>query len=131
MVSTDCVFDVSATGDPEVVKSYLQSQELLLRATTTRLDVNKEVAPAGVGVTFTATIAPLGSKRPPPTGTVTFLVDGQTAAKRVALNKRGQARVSLKFKLGAHQIMASYTPSRGSAKAIICRAPARSCCTRR
>ena len=113
----DCVFDVSATGDPKVVKSYLQSQELLLRATTTRVDGNKEVAQAGTVVTFTATVAPLGSGRPAPTGAATFLVDGKTATKPVALDKRGHARAKLKFEPGVHQIMASYAPGKARAKA--------------
>jgi FtsP/CotA-like multicopper oxidase with cupredoxin domain len=114
----DCTFDVSATGDPKVVESYLQSQVLRLRATIVRVDGNKELARAGAAVTFTATVAPLGSKRPSPTGTVTFLVDAKTVTKPVALDKRGQARARLTFKPGTHQIMASYTPGRATKNSV-------------
>jgi Big-like domain-containing protein len=100
-----------------VVKSYLQSQELVLRATTTRVDVNREVAEASTEVAFTATVAPLATGRPTPTGAVTFLADAKTATKPVPLNKRGQATVKLKFEPGVHQIMASYTPGKPRTKA--------------
>jgi FtsP/CotA-like multicopper oxidase with cupredoxin domain len=108
----DCVFDVSATGDPKVAQSYLQAQELALRATTIRVDGDKETAPAGTVVTFSATVAPLSAGRPTPTGTATLLIDGKTATAPVALDKRGRARVRMKFRPGVHQIMAGYTPGK-------------------
>jgi FtsP/CotA-like multicopper oxidase with cupredoxin domain len=111
----DCVFDVSATGDAGVVKNYLRVQSLQLGATTTRVDVSREKAPPGTGVTFTATVAPLGANKLVPTGAVTFLADGQQLTKPVPLDKRGQAIAKLSFKAGSHQIMASYTPARDSA----------------
>jgi FtsP/CotA-like multicopper oxidase with cupredoxin domain len=108
----DCVFDVSATGDPKVAGSYLQSQELTLRATTTRVDVGADLAPADSEVTLVATVASLGTGRRAPTGTAVFLVDGRLATKRLPLNKRGQARARLRFEPGVHEVMASYAPDR-------------------
>jgi FtsP/CotA-like multicopper oxidase with cupredoxin domain len=114
---SDCVFDVSATGDRRVVASYLRTQELVLRATTTRVDISRETGQAGEPVTFTATVAPLTRNARPATGTVSFLVDDKLATKPVSLNKRGQARARVTFKPGIHQIMASYTPPRPSGQA--------------
>jgi hypothetical protein len=110
----DCVFDVSATGDPKIVGSYLRAQDLQLRATTVRVDIDKEQAQAGVVVTLTASVASLARSKRTPTGSVTFLVDGKRVTKPVTLDRRGQARARLTFAQGAHQIMSAYTPGEGS-----------------
>jgi hypothetical protein len=78
------------------------------QVTATVLASSHNLAVVGQSVTFTATVrGPAGSA--PPTGTVTFLVNGQVVA-RVTLDANGQARLSGSFaSRGLFNVQAVYS----------------------
>jgi FtsP/CotA-like multicopper oxidase with cupredoxin domain len=111
-LNRDCVFDVETTGDPTVVKSYQQSQEIKLRASRTRVTANREPTLLGKPVTFTATVTPMASGKAIPGGVVRFTVDGSAVSPKLSLDKRGKAAwTTSKLTAGAHEVAASYSPN--------------------
>ena len=122
----DCVFDVATTGDETFVRGYLMAQELRLYGTKVEItgDVPALVRPERSDATrrieqpdrvdqwleLTASVAPLTSERPTPTGTVTFFIDGVPMRRPVELDDRGSARVTVgPLKPGEHTIRATYS----------------------
>jgi len=119
----NCVFDVATTGDEVFAKGYLLVQELRLYGTTVQLNggeapgrgdrVHVETGEEPVkrseqALAVTATVLPLTPKRPTPTGTVTFFIDGVPMKRPVNLDERGRARVVVQLKPGEHKIRAAY-----------------------
>ena len=77
--------------------------------TTTQVSESESVATYGDLVTFTATVAGVGSSSPTPTGSVQFEVDGQASGSPVALDDTGTASLSLAaIDAGTHTITAVY-----------------------
>ena len=122
----NCVFDVATTGDPAFAKGYMFAQELRLHGTAVQV---KGYVPAtnrpdrkpipkvtdapqhlGLYLAVAATVRPLASGRPTPTGTVTFFVDGVPMNRPVELDDQGSARVTVgPLKVGEHLIRATYS----------------------
>lgn len=108
----DCVFDVATTGDEIFAKGYLFAQELSLRSTKVQIVGDKEKTQPGESLVVTATVLPLASGRPVPTGSASFLVDGVAAAPPIALDEKGRAQLALdQLRPGTHLIRADYAPS--------------------
>lgn len=112
---SDCIFDVTATGETGFAKTYLVTQQL--RGGATQVTITDAVDPTYVEpATFTATVAPLtarGGCRP--SGTVQFFIDGNRFGEPVRIDGSGRAQ-SRPATLGAgvHQIAASFAPDEGS-----------------
>jgi len=110
-----CVFDVATTGDETFAKAYLIAQDLRLRNTAVQIISDKVWIRPGESFVVTATVQPLIVKRPTPTGSVTFIVDGTAMQPPVKLDKGGRAYVKVPgLKAGEHGIRAEYTPDTGS-----------------
>lgn len=111
----NCVFDVQVTGEVGFAKTYLLHQRVIGGATTITLTDDADPSKPGQPVTFTATLSAARLKRVP-TGTVQFLVDGESARGKVRLDRRGRAvwRTS-QLKAGKHTVVATYIPAAGSA----------------
>jgi FtsP/CotA-like multicopper oxidase with cupredoxin domain len=104
-----CVFDVATTGDKGFAKAYLLQQELGLHGSAVQISGDKEVTRSGEPLVVMATVLPLTSGRPTPTGTVTFLIDNVAAGTPVTLDNRGRAQLTTnKLSVGTHTIRAAY-----------------------
>jgi hypothetical protein len=118
------VFDVATTGDPTFIRGYLDAQEHRYHGTSVRVNCfpsNKlnsrkpeciaELEPPRDEsyVVIAAQVLALDPKRPTPTGTVTFFIDGVPLRRPVALDSRGRASAMLNhLKPGEHTIRATY-----------------------
>ncbi|MFN0141195.1 MAG: Ig-like domain repeat protein [Pyrinomonadaceae bacterium] len=110
----NCVFDVATTGDEGFAKAYLLQQDLRLHSSSVQILGDKEETRPGEPLVVTATVLPLTSGRPTPTGSVTFFVDGVAASPPIELNEKGQAQITLdRLDSGVHKIRASYTSEPG------------------
>jgi hypothetical protein len=108
-LNRDCVFDVATTGDKDLAKAYLVEQDLKLHGTSVQVHANKSKTRRGEPLVITATVLPLRYKRPTPTGTVTFLIDGMPAGSPVQLDQRGRASFTTnRLGRGDHRIRAAY-----------------------
>lgn len=107
----DCVFDVATTGDEVFAKGYLVSQDLRLRGSTVQIVGDKPRTRRGEPVVITATVSPMNSGGPTPTGHITFFVDGVAARAPIGLDVSGQASFTTdQLDAGTHAIRAAYTP---------------------
>jgi hypothetical protein len=110
-----CVFDVATTGDKAFARGYLIAQELQLRSTAVQIVGDKPQTQPGESLTITAIVLPLAvlpqkDDRPRPSGTVTFLVDGEPIGKPIRLNKQGQVSFMIDhLEPGDHMIRAVYS----------------------
>ncbi len=110
----DCVFDVATTGDETFAEGYLLAQDLRLYGSSVLIVGNKEVTQDGEPLEVTATVLPLTSGRPTPTGSVTFLVDGVAAGMPAPLDEQGRASHTLdRMDVGEHKIRAAYSGGDG------------------
>ncbi|MGZ5037242.1 MAG: protease pro-enzyme activation domain-containing protein, partial [Usitatibacter sp.] len=79
--NADCVFDTMAMGDAVFAKTYLASQRIEAGLSRISLRASTERSRPGQEVRFVARVAPssasAGKRRPVPTGTVQFTVDGR------------------------------------------------------
>jgi hypothetical protein len=109
----NCVFDVRVTGNPGFANTYVLSQRIQARSTTTRVIDNKNPTTIKEPVTFTATVARLAQTGTGvPAGTVQFTLDGNKVGKPVRLDRYGQATwKTSSLKPGEHKVSASYIPS--------------------
>jgi hypothetical protein len=122
----NCVFDVATTGDETFARGYLIAEELRLYGTKVQISSyvpamirpDRSVAARRIEqpdrldewLAVTATVSPLTSERPTPTGTVTFFIDGVPMRRPVELDDTGTARVTVgPLKPGEHTIRASYS----------------------
>jgi hypothetical protein len=115
-LKANCVFDVRVTGHPGFADTYRLAEQLRPRATRITVKDDKDPTKYGENVTFTATVAQTVSRREDaPTGTVQFILNGNTVGEPVKLESNGQAmwRTS-KLKAGKHQVSGKYLPSPGS-----------------
>jgi hypothetical protein len=112
----DCVFDVRATGDLTLAKSYVATQRILADSTTTSLAADADPTQVGEWVTFTVSVvANSSSATGVPNGTVQFAVDGVNVGEPVPLNRKGGATwATSQLKAGTHKVTASYLPSSDS-----------------
>ena len=112
----DCIFDVIATGDITFAKSYVATQLILARSTTTSQTADADPTQIGEWVTFTvAVVANSAGATGVPRGTVQFAVDGSNAGEPVPVDGRGGAKwETAQLKVGTHRITASYVPGGGS-----------------
>ena len=77
--------------------------------TWTNLSISTASARLGDSVTFTSTVAPVGSGLPTPSGSVQFRVDGEPYGTPIALDPYGVASLTTSaLSLGAHVVSASY-----------------------
>ena len=107
-----CVFDVATTGDKAVVENYLLAQELRLNGTAVQLFADKPGTRPGEAVGFTATVTALTSRRPTPTGTITFLIDEVPVGRPVELDESGRAWFkTASMSRGVRSIRAEYQSS--------------------
>jgi hypothetical protein len=124
-LNQNCVFDVATTGDEIFARGYLFAQELRLYGTSVRLVAHD--APSRHGrmqvetgdepakdtqesLALIATVLPLTSRRPIPTGSVTFYLDGVRMNRPANLDERGRASVVVpRLKPGEHKIRATYS----------------------
>jgi hypothetical protein len=121
----NCVFDVATTGDKTFAKGYVQAEDLRLYGTAVQiagyvpamLGPNRTVAAAATPppqgadqlLAVTATVLPLTSGRPTPTGRVTFFIDGVPMKRPIKLDG-GKARVTVgPLRPGEHKIRATYS----------------------
>ena len=108
-LNRDCVFDVATTGDEEFAKIYLAEQAMRLRASSVQIVGSKKQTRRGERLTVTATVLPLSYGSTTPTGSVTFLIDGEPAAPPIKLDERGRATFATdKLNPGARRIRAAY-----------------------
>ena len=108
----DCVFDVATTGDKTFAEGYLVAQDLRLHGSTVQIVGDKGATKSGETLVVTAIVLPMtsGKRRPTPTGSVTFLVDGRAAGRPVKLDEKGRASHTLdRLDAGEHKIRAAYT----------------------
>jgi hypothetical protein len=107
----DCVFDVATTGDEVHAKGYLIAQDLRLRGSTVQIVGDKPRTRHGEPLVLTATVLPMSSGRPTPTGHVTFFVDGVAAGPPIGLDDVGRASFTTQqLEPATHALRASYTP---------------------
>src|SRR5437016_9554773 len=105
-LNANCVFDVASTGDEIFAKGYLLAQELRLYGTAVKLtgslgparqdrlpDDNPDhpLVQLPQVLRLTATVSPLTSERPTPSGTVIFHIDGVPMRRPGTLDGRGRA----------------------------------------
>jgi FtsP/CotA-like multicopper oxidase with cupredoxin domain len=113
-LNRQCVFDVATTGDKTLVKGYIVAQGLKRGATCVQLVADQRDTRRGESVRFTVTVAGINRRKPTPTGTVTFLIDGVQAGDPVSLEDYGRAHFQLKndgkLPAGVHMIRAVYKP---------------------
>lgn len=110
----DCVFDVATTGDEVFAQGYLLAQELRLHGSTVQIIGDKESTRPGESLVISATVLPISSGRPTPTGSVTFLVDGVAAGSPVTLDEWSRASFkTASLAPGQHKIRAVYTSGGG------------------
>lgn len=114
-LNRDCVFDVATTGDETFAKGYLVAQDIRLHGSGVSIAADKPETRRGESLTITATVLPLTSGRPTPTGRVVFVVDAVPAGRPVTLDDKGQARFTTKrLSAGVHRIRADYTSGEGT-----------------
>jgi subtilisin family serine protease len=115
-VKDNCVFDVTATGEPGFAKTYLLSQQIQAGSTTIAVSADKDPTNIGEPVTFTATVARNASSgRGAPTGTVQFILDEKKVGEPISLDSNGRATwTTSSLPFGTHDVVAQYTPSNGS-----------------
>jgi len=108
----DCTFDVIATGNLGVAKTYLAGERTLADATTLSLAQDSEKSQAGEWVTFTAYVAANSADvKGYPSGTVQFAVDGANVGEPVIVDAKGRATwQTSQLKVGSHRLTASYLP---------------------
>jgi hypothetical protein len=112
---SDCVFDVSVTGNVGFAETYLISQALRERATTTILADEENPSQLGEWVTFTAIVTPNVESKAAPSGSVQFALDGSNVEGRVELDVTGRASWETpRLKVGEHRLTASYVPREGA-----------------
>jgi hypothetical protein len=105
-----CVFDVATTGDENFAKAYEAAQGRRLKKTAVQVVGDRPQTRPGQKLCITATVVALTPKRPVPTGTVIFIVDGVRAKKPTRLDECGRAYLELKnLKPGEHKIRATYS----------------------
>ena len=105
-----CVFDIATTGDRALVQSYLLAQEVRLSSTAVQIVADKPRTQPGESAVFTATVSALTSRRPTPTGTITFMVDDVAVQKPVDVDKSGRAYMkTASLSAGMRRIRAVYT----------------------
>jgi hypothetical protein len=122
----NCVFDVASTGDETFAKGYRLAQDLRLYGTAVKIEgfvpamvrpdrtnpPSQDVPPGNLKqlLAVIATVVPLHSGRPTPTGTVTFFVDGVPLKRPIELDAVGQAEYTVgPLEPGDHQIRVTYT----------------------
>lgn len=120
----NCIFDVATTGDIVFAEGYLLTQELGLHGTRIQLIANVSETPQGAvrvnpegdqasgepTLTLIAKVLPLTSRRPTPTGSVLFYVDGVPMKRPVELDERGSARSVVRgLKPGEHSFRATFS----------------------
>jgi hypothetical protein len=118
----DCVFDVSATGEPGFAKTYLISQRIEQGFTRTVVRDNKDTTRPQEMVIFVATVLPNTARTGRdtqaggvPTGSVQFTLDGAKAGKPVNLDSKGHATWTTNtLKPEEHRVTATYVPAKGS-----------------
>ena len=102
-------------GTRRFAKGYLIAQELRLNGSAVQIVGDKPWTRPGESLVVTATVLPLVSGRPIPTGSITFLIDDVAAEKPIDLNKEGRASVKTQsLSPGVHRIRALYTPGERS-----------------
>jgi len=85
------------------------SQVVSQAATNTQVTVSPNPAGSSTPVTFTATITAVGPGAGTPTGTVTFLVDGNSINPPATVNAGLATYVDSALTVGLHQIAANYS----------------------
>jgi Bacterial Ig-like domain (group 3) len=105
-----CVFDVASTGDESFAKAYLIAQDLRLRNSAVQAVGDRPQTRPGETLVVTATVLPLTPRRPVPTGSVAFIIDGVQVKRAVKLDKHGRAHLKVaNLEPGEHKIRATYS----------------------
>jgi FtsP/CotA-like multicopper oxidase with cupredoxin domain len=107
----NCVFDVASTGDENLAKGYLIAQELRRRGTAVQIVGDKPETRPGERLVVTATVLARTPRKPLPTGSLTFVVDGAAIkGSTKKLDEHGRAGfVVADLKPGEHKIRADYS----------------------
>src|SRR5262249_23887746 len=107
----NCVFDVASTGDESLAKGYLIAQDLRQRGTAVQVVGDKPETRPGERLVVTATVWPRTPRKPLPTGSLTFVVDGvATKQSTRKVDEHGRADfVVADLKPGDHKIRADYS----------------------
>jgi hypothetical protein len=109
-----CVFDVATTGDPTFAKHYLIGQNLRLHSTRVQVVGDSYETQVGQPLVVTATVTALFTGRPP-TGHVTFVIDGVATGTPVRLDTQGRASFTVtNLSVGDHKIRATFAPDKSS-----------------
>jgi hypothetical protein len=117
--NANCVFDSMAMGDAVFAKTYLTSQRVGAGLSRISLRASTERSRPGQEVRFVARVVPSSvapeKRRPVPTGTVQFTVDGRKAGAPVKLSASGEALLrTSELAAGKHHLVALYAPAKGS-----------------
>jgi hypothetical protein len=115
-MKSDCIFDVTVTGEASFAQTYLITQQLQSGATKTTVKDNKDPTKYGENVIFTATVTRTDSNSgSTPTGNVQFILDGVKIGNPVTLDTNNRAVWSISnLQIGKHQVSANYIPSHDS-----------------
>jgi subtilisin family serine protease len=111
---TDCIFDVTATGEVGFARTYLATQEA--RRGATRVTIADDLDPtlSDQAATFTATVTSLATGGCHPAGRVQFFVGDAKSGDPVRLDTAGRARWQVRLAPGVYQISAAFIPDAGS-----------------
>jgi hypothetical protein len=110
-LNSDCIFDVTLTGEKGFVKLYRITQQL--RTGLTRTDVSDDLNRGRDrrSVTFTATVTHASATTAAISGTVQFTVDGEAVGTAVKLDNNGQAKwTTSDVKMVDHKVGARFIP---------------------
>jgi hypothetical protein len=110
----DCVFDVATTGDEFFAEGYRLAQDLRRHGSTVQIVGDQRCIARSGARGILATVLPMSSGRPTPTGSVTFIVDGVATGSPVELDKQGRACLPIdQLDVGEYKIRAIYTSDGG------------------
>lgn len=109
----DCVDDVRALGDVEFAQAHLMAQDVRRRSVAVQLVSVAEPSEPGAAsgpLSVEARVLALEDPaKPRPRGSISLLIDGQSAGDPVKLDRRGRARFELDdLKAGEHRVRAVY-----------------------
>jgi hypothetical protein len=106
-----------AMGDAGFAKTYLTSQRIEAGLSRISVRASTERSRLGQEVRFVASVVPSSvspeKRRPAPTGTVQFTVDGRKVGAPVRLGASGEALLRTSdLAAGKHHVVALYAPAK-------------------
>ncbi len=114
--SSNCVFDVTITGETGFAQGYVLTEKLEAGATITTVYGDKKTSRFGDTVFFSARVTRKASHgKQTPTGTIQFMLNGSKIGSPAGLDSNGRAELKIpNLKAGKYRLAANYSPSVGS-----------------